>query len=62
LFRNNFLFQKCKIRGRHFAFDDDSEDEILEWIEAQAKNCKSITRADLRHYCKAKYSRLTSQE
>jgi hypothetical protein len=26
-----------KIRGRHLAFDGDSEGEILEWIKTQAE-------------------------
>jgi hypothetical protein len=36
-----------KVRGRHFALDDDSEIEILEWIQTQAEKYAPITRTDL---------------
>jgi hypothetical protein len=39
------------------AFDDDSEGEILTWIEAEAEKSRLMTRPELRHYCEAKYSR-----
>jgi hypothetical protein len=32
-----------KVRGRHFAFDDDSEIEILEWIQTQAEKYVPMT-------------------
>jgi hypothetical protein len=47
-------FDDPKIRGRYFAFDNDSESEILEWIEAEAEKYKPITRTDLQHYCEVK--------
>jgi hypothetical protein len=50
-----------KVRGCHFVFDDDSEIEILEWIQSQAEKYEPVTRTDLRHYCEAKYSRSISQ-
>jgi hypothetical protein len=50
-----------KIRGRHLVFDSDSEGEIMEWIEAQAEKYQSITRTDIRHDCKVKYSRSISR-
>jgi hypothetical protein len=50
-----------KVRDRHFAFDDDSEIAILEWLQNQAEKYKSVTRTDLRHYCEAKYSHSTSR-
>jgi hypothetical protein len=50
-----------KIHGRYFAFDGDSENEILKWIEAQAEKCKPITRTGLRHYCEIEYSRSISR-
>jgi hypothetical protein len=50
-----------KIRGLHLVFDGDSEGEIIEWIQAQAEKYKSITRTDIRHYCKVKYSRSISR-
>jgi hypothetical protein len=52
------VFVELKIRDRRSAFgvrrsafDDDSEGEILIWIEAQAEKSKSMTRTNLRHYC-----------
>jgi hypothetical protein len=42
-----------KVRGRHFAFDDDSEVQILDWIQRQAENYAPVTRTDLKHYCEA---------
>jgi hypothetical protein len=45
-----------KVRGRHFAFDDDSEAEILDWIEKRADKSRPVTRTDLRRYCETKYS------
>jgi hypothetical protein len=54
-------FDDLKIRGRYLTFDGDSENEILEWIEAQAEKCKPITRTDLQHYCEAKYSHSISR-
>jgi hypothetical protein len=50
-----------KVRGRHFAFDDKSEIQILEWIRSQAEKCAPVTRTDLRHHCKVKYSRSISR-
>jgi hypothetical protein len=40
-----------KVRGCHFAIDEDSEVGILEWIETQAEKCDPVTRTDIRHYC-----------
>jgi hypothetical protein len=45
-----------KVRGRHFPIDQGSEAGIVEWIESQADKRDHVTRADLRHYCQAKYS------
>jgi hypothetical protein len=42
--------------GRHSAFDDASEVEILEWIQNQAEKFNEITRTNIIHYCEAKYS------
>jgi hypothetical protein len=50
-----------KLRGRHFAFDDDSEVEILDWIQRQAEKSALVTRTDLKHYCEATYSRSISR-
>jgi hypothetical protein len=53
--------EKSKARCRYLAVDEDSEEEILEWIEIQAKKCKLVTRTDLKNYCDAKYSRSISR-
>jgi hypothetical protein len=50
-----------KVRGRHFAFDDESEIQILEWIRSQAEKCAPVTRTDIRHHCNVKYSRSISR-
>jgi hypothetical protein len=50
-----------KLRGRHFAFSDDSETEILEYLQSQPEKYEPITRTDLRHSCEAKYSRSISR-
>jgi hypothetical protein len=47
--------EALKVRGRHMAVDENSEAEILEWINAQAEKCNPITRTDLWHYCEVKY-------
>jgi hypothetical protein len=47
-------FGDPKSRDRHLAFDDDSEGEILTWIDARAEKCRSMTRTDLRHYFQTK--------
>jgi hypothetical protein len=52
---------ESKVSDCHFAFDDDSEIEILEWIQSQAEKYESVTRTDIRHYCEAKYSRSISR-
>jgi hypothetical protein len=44
------------MRGRHFAFDDESEIQILESIRSQAEKCPPMTRTDLRYDCEVKYS------
>jgi hypothetical protein len=36
-----------KVRGRHFAFDNESEVQILEWIRSQAEKCAPVTRTDI---------------
>jgi hypothetical protein len=46
---------------RHSAFDDDSEGEILTWIEAQVEKPRPVTRTDFRYYCQTKYSRLVTR-
>jgi hypothetical protein len=50
-----------KVRGCHFAFDDDSEVQILDWIQSQAEKLAPVTRTDLKHYCQATYSRSISR-
>jgi hypothetical protein len=50
-----------KVRGRHFAFDDDSEIQIPDWTQRQAEKSAPITRTDLKHYCEATYSRYISR-
>jgi hypothetical protein len=52
---------ELKVRGRHFAFDDDSEIELLKCIQSQAEKYESVTRTDLWDYCEAKYSRSISR-
>jgi hypothetical protein len=44
-----------------FVFDDDSQIEILEWVQIQAKKYAPITRTDLPHSCEIKYSRSISR-
>jgi hypothetical protein len=41
-------FEEPKSRDRHSAFNDDSEDEILTWIEVQIEKSRPMTRTDLR--------------
>jgi hypothetical protein len=53
--------EKPNLRDRHFAIDEDSEEEILELIKAQAEKCKPVTRTDIQHYCKTKYFRLINR-
>jgi hypothetical protein len=50
-------FEESKSHGRHFVFDDDSEEEILSWIEERAEKSRPMTRTDILHYCEVKYSR-----
>jgi hypothetical protein len=50
-------FEEPKNRGRDSAFDDESEGEILTWIEAQAEKSRPVTHTDLRHCCQTEYSR-----
>jgi hypothetical protein len=45
-----------KVRDRHMAIDENSEAEILEWIDIQKEKCNPVTHTDLRHYCEVKYS------
>jgi hypothetical protein len=54
-------FRQPKFRNRHLAVQKDSEREILELIEIQAKKYKPIRRTDLRHYCEAKCSHSVSR-
>jgi hypothetical protein len=49
-------FEEPKSCGQHFAFDDDSEEEILIWIEERAEKSRPVTRTDILHYCEMKYS------
>jgi hypothetical protein len=53
--------EEPKVCDRHLAVDEDSEGEILEWIEAQAEKYKPVIRTELRHYCKVKYSYLVNR-
>jgi hypothetical protein len=48
-------------RIRHFAFDDTSELEIVDWIGKQAEKFNQVTRTDLLHYCQTKFSSLVSR-
>jgi hypothetical protein len=48
-------------RGRHSAFDNASEIEILEWVQNQAERLNPITRIDLLHYYLAQYSSFASR-
>jgi hypothetical protein len=50
-------FEGPKSRGRHLAFDEDSEQEILSWIEERAEKFRPVTRTEILHYCEVKYSR-----
>jgi hypothetical protein len=54
-------FNEPIVCDRHFAFDDDSEIEILEWIQSQAEKYELVTQTDLRNYCEVKYSRSISR-
>jgi hypothetical protein len=54
-------FEEPKRRGRDMLFDDDSEGEILPWIEVEAEKSKPVTHTKLRQYCEAKYSRSVSK-
>jgi hypothetical protein len=49
--------EEPKVRGHHFAVDEDSEGKMLKWIEVQIKKRNLITCIDLRHHCETKYSR-----
>jgi hypothetical protein len=53
--------EEPKARCRYLAVDEDSEEEILEWIEIQAKKCKLVTCTDIKNYCEVKYSRSVSR-
>jgi transposase len=48
--------------GRHSAFDDASEVEILEWVRNQSEKFNPITRTDVLQYYQAKYSSSISRE
>jgi hypothetical protein len=54
-------FQEPKRRSRHMPFDDDSEEEILTWIEAEVEKSRPMTRTEFQHYYEAKYSRPVSK-
>jgi hypothetical protein len=43
-----------KPRGRHNAVPDNSEANILAWIQHQAENSQPATRTDIRHYSTGK--------
>jgi hypothetical protein len=53
--------EEPKVRGIHLTVDEDSEEEFLDWIEAQAEKYKPITSADVRHYWQRKYFRSLSR-
>jgi hypothetical protein len=55
------VLNKPKVHGRYFAFDEDSEIEILEWIQSQAEKYEPVTRAGLRHHCETKHSHFVSR-
>jgi hypothetical protein len=50
------------VRDRHIAVDQNSEAEILEWIDAQPEKCNPVIRTGLQYYYEIKYSILTSQQ
>jgi hypothetical protein len=54
-------FEEPKSRGRHFAFDDDSEEGILSWIEDRAEKSRPVTQKDILHYSEMKYSLAVTQ-
>jgi hypothetical protein len=49
-------FGALKVRDRHMTVDENSEAEILEWIDAQTEKYSPVTPTDLRHYYEVKYS------
>jgi hypothetical protein len=51
-----------KAHDRHFVFNDDSEIEILEWVQTQAEKYAPITRTEVQPDWKVKYSRSVSRE
>jgi hypothetical protein len=48
--------EEPKVRGCHFALDENLAGEILAWTETQAEKYTPITNRDLRHHYKVKYS------
>jgi hypothetical protein len=50
-----------KVRDRHFAFNDNSDVQILDCIQRQAEKYAPVTRTDLKSYCEATYSRSISR-
>lgn len=46
-----------KLRGRHDAISDDSENKILAWLRQQAEKSQPATRTDILHYCVTNFGR-----
>jgi hypothetical protein len=53
--------EELKVRGRHPAFDEDSEGEILAWIKTQTEKYRPVKRTNICHYCEVKYSHPVSR-
>jgi hypothetical protein len=44
-----------KERGRHLAFDDESEADILACIQRNYEKSTPVSRTEVRHYCSLKF-------
>jgi predicted LPLAT superfamily acyltransferase len=49
------------MRGCHFAFNEDRETTILDWVLAKADKYKPVTCTHIQHYYEAKYSHSISR-
>jgi hypothetical protein len=50
-----------KQRDRHNALLDDSEADILAWIQHQAEKSQPSTRTDILHYCSGKFGKAVTR-
>jgi hypothetical protein len=50
-----------KQRGRHRAGPDDSEVDILAWIQDQAEKSQPSTKTDILHYCSGKFGKAVTR-